>query len=403
MAGAARRALLRHPQRLLADRRAARPAHPAGRRPAPGRRAHRQPLPARQAAAGAGAPGLLAAGRRGLRRRAAGALVRPRPVAGRSRHLPPRGPPGKPPDRLQGADRHHPQPGHPPQPRGQPGLGDQPAERAAAAARPTGRRREPRLPRPARRPAAARARPVRRRGARLRAELLRHPGRRRGRPRPGLHRRRPPGQPAVLLRRPRGAARRRRCRELCAGVHRPRGDRLLLGLRRRRPVPRAGAAPSARRRRGGLRARHPALAAGVGRQRPRRAPQLRRQARRQPRPAPQRRPGDQGQQQPALRQQQRDRRLLPPPVPAARGAGAVLRHPQRPGLRLDHRPDHRQQARRAHRRHRPADLRHALDPRAGRQPRPRPSGEGAERLLPERRTGLRRLPWPWRSSTSTTP
>ncbi len=40
-----------------------------------------------------------------------------------------------------------------------------------------------------------------------------------------------------------------------------------------------------------------------------------------------------------------------------------------------------------HRRHRPADLRHALDPRAGRQPRPGAPGEGAQRLLRERRTG----------------
>ncbi len=87
--------------------------------------------------------------------------------------------------------------------------------------------------------------------------------------------------------------------------------------------------------------------------------ELRRQARRQPWPGAERRSGDQDQQQPALCHQQRNRRLLPPPLPGQRSAGAELRDPQRHGMRLDHRPDHRQPGRRAHRRHRPADLRHA--------------------------------------------
>ena len=123
--------------------------------------------------------------------------------------------------------------------------------------------------------------------------------------------------------------------------------------------------PAAGRRR--LQPGDPALAAGLGRQRPWRTPELRRQARRQPWPGAERRSGDQDQQQPALCQQ-RNRRLLPPPLPGQRSAGAELRDPQRHGMRLDHRPDHRQPGRRAHRRHRPADLRHALDSRAGRQP-----------------------------------
>ncbi len=89
-------------------------------------------------------------------------------------------------------------------------------------------------------------------------------------------------------------------------------------------------------------------------------PQLRRQARRQPRPQAQCRPGNQGQQQPALRDQQRNRRVLPPPVHGRRSAGTELCGAQRHGLRLDHRPDHRQPPGRAYRGHRPADVCHAL-------------------------------------------
>src|SRR5690606_30182421 len=99
--------------------------------------------------------------------------------------------------------------------------------------------------------------------------------------------------------------------------------------------------------------------------------------------------GDQGQQQPALRHQQRNRRFLPPPVPGERSAGAELRHPQRHGLRLDHRSDHGRAIGRAHHRHRRTDLCHAFHSRTGRQPGPGASGEGADSLLFERRTALK--------------
>ncbi len=76
--------------------------------------------------------------------------------------------------------------------------------------------------------------------------------------------------------------------------------------------------------------------------------------------------GDQAQPQPALCHQRRNQRDFQKSVREGRCTGAVIRGAQRYGLRQYHRPDHRQCDRCTHAGYRRADLRHALDPRAGR-------------------------------------
>ncbi len=131
-------------------------------------------------------------------------------------------------------------------------------------------------------------------------------------------------------------------------AERPRGGRLVQRDRRGGSVPAervVAARDRSRRHR-----RRPAplvrrLVVRVGRQRPRRPPQLPRAPRTRSPADRERRPGDQGQLQPALRDVGGDRRRVPAGVRTRRCAVAGVRLPQQHAVRLDDRADHGHPAR----------------------------------------------------------
>ena len=120
----------------------------------------------------------------------------------------------------------------------------------------------------------------------------------------------------------------------------------------------------------------------VGRQRPRRPPELPRASRPGPPAARQRRPGDQGEHQPALRDDRPSRQAVFERACTAAGVPwQVFVSPQQHAVRLDDRADHRDSARHRHRRRRRAAALDALGTGAVRRPRSGVVGVGARRLL----------------------
>ena len=134
----------------------------------------------------------------------------------------------------------------------------------------------------------------------------------------------------------------------------------------------------------GLRARARALAAGLGRHGPRRAPELRGSPRARPSAAARGRARDQAQREPVVCERRGGSGPDRVAVRAARDRAAILRHPQRPRLRLDHRPHHRGARRHPHGRHRQPDALDALLPRDGGQRR-RAAHDRPAAALPLRR------------------
>ena len=355
------------------------------------RRPHRQPQPADQAAPRRRAGRLPAARRRGVRRRAAELVARPRSRTVRAGGPPRRDRPRGAPAPRRSADLSGSAAGDPPR------SGDHRqrlAPQRAAAPQPDlgARRRHPRRVRGLRR------RPARRGGQR-------HPRLGPHAPRRGpqcghrcgrrAHQRSPPGQPLLLVggtgspacrgrrgceRSPPGAA---------ARAVRPRGDRLHLEPRRRVGAParhHRADRPGPRRRPRGPPASARGLRVLFGRHGPRHPPELRRPARARAPDRLERRSRAQGEQQRPLRQRRVQLGELRARLRAGRRAAPALRPPQRPPLRLHDRPHHCGRDGRGHRRHRRTAARDALGPRALWRGRPGPLHRSDDRVPRRPRT-----------------